>query len=130
MNTTQNTQRIIATTVLAITAGLALASCAQQSGPGEPVRQLTSAQIAELRSGLHDLAESRAELSRELAEQRAAVNAERSRGLLDLAESRAELSRDLAEQRAAADAERSRGLLDLAESRAELSRDLAEQRED
>ena len=31
MNTTQNTQRIIATAVMTITAVLALASCAQQS---------------------------------------------------------------------------------------------------
>jgi outer membrane murein-binding lipoprotein Lpp len=130
MNTTQNTQRIIATAVIAITAGLALASCAQQSVPGEPVQQLTSAQIAELRSGLHDLAESRAQLSRDLAEQRAAARAEQSGGMLDLAESRAQLSRDLSEQRAAAHAEQTRGLLDLAESRAELSRDLAEQRGD
>ncbi|MFE5670092.1 hypothetical protein ACFQ58_00645 [Agromyces sp. NPDC056523] len=107
MNTTQNTQRIIATAIITVTAGLALASCAQQSGPGAPVRQLTSAQIAELRSGLHDLAESRAQLSRDLAEQRAAARAEQSRGMLDLAESRAELSRDLAEHRAAANGGRS-----------------------
>ena len=130
MNTTQNTQRIIATAVIAITAGLALASCAQQSVPGETVQQLTSAQVAELRSGLRDLAESRAQLSRDLAEQRAAARAEQSSGMLDLAESRAELSRDLAEQRAAAHAEQARGMLDLAESRAEQSRDLAEQRGD
>ena len=48
--------------------------------------------------------------------------------MLDLAESRAELSRDLAEQRATAHAEQAQGMLDLAESRAQLSRDLAEQR--
>lgn len=130
MNTTQNTQRIIAAAVIAITAGLALASCAQPSVPVEPVQQLTSAQIAELRSGLHELAESRAQLSRDLAEQRAAARAEQSSGMLDLAESRAQLSRDLSEQRAAAHAEQTRGMLDLAESRAELSRDLAEQRGD
>jgi len=128
MNTTQNTQRIIATAVITITAGLALASCAQQSVPDERVQQLTSAQVAELRSGLDDLAESRAQMSRGLAEQRAAARAEQAQGMLDLAESRAGLSRDLAEQRAAARAEQAQGMLDLAESRAELSRDLAEQR--
>ena len=57
MNTTQNTQRVIATAVITITAGLALTSCAQQSNPEEPVQQLTSAQVTELRSGLGDLAE-------------------------------------------------------------------------
>ena len=128
MNTTQNTQRIIATAVIAITAGLALASCAQQSVPEEPVRQLTSAQVTELRSGLGDLAESRAQMSRDLAEQRAAAYAGQAQGMLDLAESRAELSRDLAEQRATAHAEQAQGMLDLAESRAALSRGLAEQR--
>jgi Skp family chaperone for outer membrane proteins len=101
MNTTQNTQRIIAIAIIAVTAGLALASCAPQAVP-EPVQQLTNAQVAELRAGLTDLAESRAELSRDLAEQRATAHAERAQGMLDLAESRAELSRDLAEQRAIA----------------------------
>ena len=103
MNTTQNTQRIIATAIITITAGLALASCAQQSIPEEPVRQLTSAQVAELRSGLGDLAESRAQMSRDLAEQRATAYAGQAQGMLDLAESRAELSRDLAAQRAVTD---------------------------
>ena len=103
MNTTQNTQRIIATAIITITAGLALASCAQQSVPDEPVRQLTSAQVAELRSGLDELAESRARMSRDLAEQRAAAHAEQAQGMLDLAERRAGLSRDLAERRAIAD---------------------------
>ena len=103
MNTTQNTQRIIATAIIAITAGLALASCAPQDRfPTNPSRQLTSAQVAELRSGLDDLAESRARMSRDLAEQRATAHAEQAQGMLDLAESRAELSRDLAEQRAVA----------------------------
>ena len=128
MNTTQNTHRIIATAVVAIAAGVALASCAQQSVPEEPVQQLTSEQVAELRSGLDELAESRAQMSRDLAEQRTAARAEQAQGMLDLAESRAELSRDLAEQRATARAEQAQGMLDLAESRAELSRDLAEQR--
>lgn len=128
MNTTQNTQRIIAAAIITITTGLALASCAQGSVPNEPVRQLTSAEVAELRSGLDDLAESRAQMSRELAEQRAAARAVQAHGMLELAESRAELSRDLAEQRATAHAEQAAGMLDLAESRAELSRDLAEQR--
>ena len=128
MNTTQNTQRVIATAVITITAGLALASCAQQSVPDEPVQQLTSAQVTELRSGLDDLAESRAQMSRDLAEQRAIAHAQQAPGMLDLAESRAALSRDLAEQRATAQAEQTQGMLDLAESRAELSRDLAEQR--
>ena len=103
MNTTQNTQRIIATAIITITAGLALASCAQQSVPDPSVEQLTSAQVAELRSGLDDLAESRARMSRDLAEQRATARAEQAQGMLDLAESRAELSRDLAEQRAVTD---------------------------
>ena len=49
MNTTENTQRIIATAIVAVTAGLALASCAQRSAPEERVQQLTSAQVAELR---------------------------------------------------------------------------------
>ena len=128
MNTTQNTQRIIAIAVITVTAGLALASCAQQSVPDEPVQQLTSARVAELRSGLDDLAESRAQLSRDLAEQRATARAGHTQGMFDLAESRAELSRDLAEQRATAHAQQAQGMLDLAESRAELSRDLAEQR--
>ena len=128
MNTMQNTHRITATAIVAIAAGLALASCAQQSVPEEPVQRLTSAQVAELRSGLNDLAESRAQLSRDLAEQRATARAEQAPGLLGLAESRAELSRDLAEQRATAHAEQAQGTLDLAEGRAELSRDLAEQR--
>ena len=101
MNTTQNTQRIIVTVIVTVTAGLALTSCAQQSSPGEPVHRLTSAQVVELRSGLEALAESRAELSRDLAQQRAAARAEQAPGMLDLAESRAELSRDLAERRAA-----------------------------
>jgi len=102
MNTTQNTQRIIATAIITITAGLALASCAQGSVPEEPVRRLTSAQVAELRSGLDELAESRAQMSRDLAEQRATAHAEQAQGMLDLAESRAQLSRDLGEQRAIA----------------------------
>ena len=103
MNTTQNTQRIIATAIIAVTAGLALASCAQQSVPDEPVQRLTNAQVAELRSGLDELAESRAQLSRDLAEQRATANREQAQGMLDLAESRAALSRDLAERRASTD---------------------------
>jgi hypothetical protein len=103
MNTTRNTQCIIATAIITITAGLALASCAQPSVSDEPVRQLTSAQVDELRSGLDYLAESRARMSRDLAEQRATAHAEQARGMLDLARSRAELSRDLAAQRATAD---------------------------
>lgn len=102
MNTTQNTQRIIATAIIAVTAGLALASCATQAVP-EPVQQLTNAQVAELRSGLADLAESRAQMSRDLAEQRATASAERAQGMLDLAQARAQMYRELAEQRAAGD---------------------------
>jgi hypothetical protein len=128
MNTTQNTQRIIVTVVIAITAGLALASCAQQSIPDPSVEQLTGAQVTELRSGLGDLAESRAQMSRDLAGQRATARAEQVQGMLDLAEGRAGLSRDLAEQRATARAEQAQGMLDLAEGRAGLSRDLAERR--
>jgi hypothetical protein len=127
MNTTQNTQRIIATAIIAVTAGLALASCAPQAVP-EPVQQLTNAQVAELRAGLTDLAESRGQMYRDLARERAAANVEHAVGLHDLADSRAQLSRDLAEQRAIAGAEQAQGMLDLAESRAEMSRDLAEQR--
>lgn len=103
MNTTQNTQRIIATAIITVTAGLALASCARESLHDEPVRQFTSAQVAEMRSGLDDLAESRAQMSRALAEQRAALRAEQAQGMLALAESRAALSRDLADQRAIAE---------------------------
>ena len=101
MNTTQNTQRIIATAIIAVTAGLALASCATQAVP-EPVQQLTNAQVAELGSGLADLAESRAQMSRELAKQRASASAsaERAQGMLDLAEARARMYRELADQRA------------------------------
>jgi len=102
MNTTRNTQCIIATAIITITAGLALASCARPSVSDEPVRQLTSAQVDELRSGLDHLAESRAKMSRDLAEQRATAHAEQAQGMLDLALSRAALSRDLAAQRAAA----------------------------
>jgi hypothetical protein len=99
MNITQNTQRIIATAIIAVTAGLALTSCAPQSVP-EPVRHLTNARVAELRAGLTDLAESRAQMTRELAEQRATAHAERAQGMLDLAEARAQMYRELAEQRA------------------------------
>jgi len=102
MNTMQNTQRIIVTSIITITAVLALASCTQRSDPDEPVRQLTSAQVAEWRSGLDDLAESRARMYRDLAEKRAIANAERAEGMLDLAKGRAELSRELAERRAIA----------------------------
>ena len=52
-----------------------------------------------------DLAEGRAGLSRDLAEQRATAHAEQAQGMLDLAESRAGLSRDLAERRAVADSD-------------------------
>ena len=128
MNTTQDTQRIIATVIIAIMAGVTLASCAPQSVPDEPGGQLMSAQIAELRSGLDELAESRARTSRNLAEQRAATRAEHAQGMLDLVESRTELSRDLAERRATAHAGQAQSMLDLAESRADLSRDLAERR--
>ena len=51
MNTTQNTQRIIATALIAVTAGLALASCAGQRQITEPDSdRMSDAQIAEQQS--------------------------------------------------------------------------------
>ena len=98
MNTTENTQRIIATVII-VTAGLALASCARQSAPDERVQQHRSPNCDR-----DSTISPRAERGwRALAEQRAAAHAEQARGMLELAESRAELARDLAEQRASAD---------------------------
>ncbi|WP_157001402.1 hypothetical protein [Agromyces laixinhei] len=107
MNTTQNTHRIIATALLAVTAGLVLSSCAERTVP-EPVVHPTNAQAAEMRAGLDDLAESRARMARDLAKQRAAVAAEQMAGQRDFAGARARAARELAEQRSA-------GYPDLAE---------------
>jgi hypothetical protein len=89
MNTTQNTQRIIATALLAVTAGLALSSCAGQRQPSEPVSQVQ----VEYR----DLAERRAEMYRELAELRYDDIGETRRRYLD--EHRGEVYLDQAERR-------------------------------
>jgi hypothetical protein len=126
MNTMKSTHRIIAPAIVAITAGLGLAACAEHSTPGGVVQQLTDAQVAELRSGLEALAESRAELSRDLAQQRGSARSEDAQAMRDLAESRARMSRDLAQLRASARAEEAQAMRDLAESRARMSRDLAE----
>lgn len=63
MNTTQNIQRIIAAGLLTASAGLALSSCAGQTT--DAVSDRISAQVAEQRSAYRDLAERRAEISRE-----------------------------------------------------------------
>ena len=65
MDTTQNTQRIIATALIAVTAGLVLSSCAGQRQITEPDSELTTdAQISEQRAEYRDLAERRSEESR------------------------------------------------------------------
>ena len=97
MNTTQNIQRITATALIAVTAGLALSSCGQGT-PGESLGQVSSARVARLTEGHLELAERRAEMYRELADQRAA---ELRDGLSELAERRAEMLGELADQRAA-----------------------------
>ena len=100
MNTTQKTQRIIATALIAVTAGLALSSCAGQRQITEPDSdRMSDAQIAEQRAAYVDLAERRAEMSRGLA---------RVAPYLDQAERRADVGgpaagdayRDLSERRA------------------------------
>ena len=118
MNTTQNIQRIIAAALLAASAGLALASCAGQvtDSVSDPI---SAAQVAEQRGAYRDLAERRAELSRERGPAKAEVyrdQAERRVGVggpvagdayRDLAERRAGVGdpapeqdyRDLAERR-------------------------------
>ena len=120
MNTTQNTQRIIATALIAVTAGLALSSCAGQRQVTEPDSdRMSAAQVAEQRAAYVDLAERRAEMSRGLASAQVAP-------YLDQAERRAgagapvasDAYRDVAERRAG-----------LGEPVAEDSyRDLAERR--
>ncbi len=120
MNTTQNTQRIIATALIAVTAGLALSSCAGQRQITEPDSdRISDAQIAEQRAAYVDLAERRAEMSGDVAQARAGLyldQAERRVGAggpatgdayRDVAERRASLGgpvagdsyRDLAERR-------------------------------
>ena len=67
MNTTQNTQRIIATALIAVTAGLALSSCAGQRQITEPDSdRMSDTQVAEQRAAYVDLAERRAEMTRGL----------------------------------------------------------------
>jgi hypothetical protein len=117
MNTTQNTQRIIVTALIAVTAGLALSSCARQVTEPDSDR-MSDAQIAEQRAAYVDLAERRAEMSRGLASEQVAPyldQAERRDGFggpvaggayRDLSERRAEIDgpavddyQDLAERR-------------------------------
>ena len=95
MNTTQNTKRIIATAIIAVTAGLALSSCAQRSDP-TPVAPVVDAQVAEWREGHLELAEERARMYRELADARVAAYAE-------FAQRRAQMYRELAIARGDAD---------------------------
>jgi hypothetical protein len=90
MNTTQNTRRIIATALLAVTAGLALSSCAGQRQPSEPV---TDVQVE-----YRDLAERRAEMNRELGGLRSDDIGETRRPYLD--QRRGEVYLDQAERRA------------------------------
>jgi hypothetical protein len=120
MNTTQNTQRIIATALVAVTAGLALTSCAGQRQVTEPdSERMSAAQVAEQRAAYLDLAERRSEMSNDVAQARAGLyldQAERRTGVggpatgdayRDVAERRAGLGgpvatdsyRDLAERR-------------------------------
>jgi hypothetical protein len=120
MNTTQNTQRIIATALIAVTAGLALTSCAGQRQVTEPdSERMSAAQVAEQRAAYLDLAERRSEMSNDVAQARAGLyldQAERRTGVggpvagdayRDVAERRADLGapvagdsyRDLAERR-------------------------------
>jgi len=69
MNTTQNTQRIIATLVIAAAGALVLGSCARSPIPA-PLEPVSNAQIAEFRSGYLELAERRAEMFHGLAQAR------------------------------------------------------------
>ncbi|HET6673057.1 MAG TPA: hypothetical protein VFG92_06745 [Agromyces sp.] len=72
MNTTQNTQRIIATALIAVTAGFALSSCAgQRQLPDSDSSRMSRVQIQELRAGYLDLAERRAQMYQDLAQERA-----------------------------------------------------------
>jgi hypothetical protein len=105
MNTTQNTQRIIATALIAVTAGLALTACAGQRQITEPdSERMSDAQVAEQRVAYLDLAERRSEMSGDVAQARAGL-------YLDQAERRAGVGgpatgdayRDVAERRAALD---------------------------
>jgi hypothetical protein len=119
MNTTQNTQRVIATALVAVTAGLALSSCAERPIPA-PVQQLSNAQIAELRAGYLDLAERRAHMYRELAEQRGVGYADQSQrraGTGDNANSDTRTYLDPVERRGGLSAERPSGYLDQVERR-------------
>ena len=79
MNTTQNTQRIIATALIAVTAGLVLSSCAGQRQITEPDSELTTdAQVAEQRAEYRDLAERRSEASRDRASARTGLYLDQS----------------------------------------------------
>jgi len=102
MNTTQKIQRIIAAALLAASAGLALSSCAGPRQITEPDSdRMSDAQIAEQRAAYRDLAERRADMSRDGAQARTGL-------YLDQAERRTGVGgpvvgdgyRDLAERRA------------------------------
>jgi hypothetical protein len=113
MNATQITHRTIAAAILAVSTGLALASCAGQQSPEPVSKPLSAVQVAQLQAGQLELAESRAEMYRDLAAVRADEIAEQQAGHLELAESRAAMSRDLA-------AARSGGYVDQAERRGRI----------
>jgi hypothetical protein len=82
------TARIIGTsaivaTLIAVSAGLVLSSCASRHLPEPAVEQLTDSQIAEQRAAYLDLAERRAEMYREPAEPRSDEIGETLRRYLD-----------------------------------------------
>jgi len=119
MNTTQKTQRIIATAIIAVTTGLALSSCAERP-ISAPVQQLSNAQIAELRAGYLDLAERRAHMYRELAQQRGvgyADQAERRAGMGGVGNQDTRTYLDQVDRRGGLPAERPSGYLDQVERR-------------
>ena len=81
MDTTQNTQRIIATALIAVTAALALSSCAGQRQITEPDSDV---QVAEQRTEYRDLAERRAEGPQDLASARAGLYLDQSERRADV----------------------------------------------
>ncbi|MGW9629108.1 hypothetical protein ACWGST_00220 [Agromyces sp. NPDC055520] len=106
MNTAIRTQRIIATALLAVTAGLALASCATRQNSESDAGSSGAASVAQPWVGTLDLAERRAK-----ANAAAAAAEHRAADYADQAERRAGMSspsgmptyRDLAERRLVAD---------------------------
>ncbi|GAA1061062.1 hypothetical protein [Agromyces bracchium] len=99
MNTTQNIQRIIATGVLAASAGLACSACAGQSTAAVAER-ISDAQTAEQRGGYRDLAERRSELARERGPAGAELYRDQAERRLDVgAPVTGDVYRDLAERR-------------------------------